>query len=110
MASFFDRFRSLISSKSQNTNSEYNKAIYNWLGNTIVWNTENDQTYINDGYRKNATVYSLVNIISSLFCTKSKKLFLCLSTQNLSDKDIADLLVSASALSKAFFGSPSSHK
>ncbi len=64
MASFLDRFRSLISSKSQNTNEEYNKAIYNWLGNTIVWNTENDQTYINDGYRKNATVYSLVNIIT----------------------------------------------
>ena len=32
---------------------------------------------------------SLAKIISSLFFTKSKKSFLCLSTQNKSDKDIA---------------------
>jgi hypothetical protein len=52
MATFFDRLRSIITSKSQNTNEQYNRAIYNWLGNTIVWNSENDETYINDGLQK----------------------------------------------------------
>jgi HK97 family phage portal protein len=69
MATFFDRLRSLITSKSQNTNEQYNRAIYNWLGNTIVWNTENDETYINDGYRKNATVYSIINLITKAAST-----------------------------------------
>lgn len=64
MASFFDRFRNLITKNAQQTADEYNKAIYNWLGESIVWNPENDTTYINEGYRKNATVYSLVNIIA----------------------------------------------
>lgn len=64
MASFFDRFRNLLTKNAQQTAQEYNKAIYNWLGESIVWNPENDTTYINEGYRKNATVYSLVNIIA----------------------------------------------
>ena len=69
MATFFDRFKSLITTKSQNTNEQYNRAIYNWLGNTIVWNTENDETYINDGYRKNATIYSIINLITKAAST-----------------------------------------
>ena len=69
MATFYDRFKSLISNKSQNTNEQYNRAIYNWLGNTIVWNTENDETYINDGYRKNATIYSIINLITKAAAT-----------------------------------------
>jgi HK97 family phage portal protein len=64
MASFFDRFRNLLTKNAQQTAQEYNKAIYNWLGESIVWNPENDTTYINEGYRKNSTVYSLVNIIA----------------------------------------------
>jgi HK97 family phage portal protein len=64
MASIFDRFRNLLTKNAQQTAQEYNKAIYNWLGESIVWNPENDTTYINEGYRKNATVYSLVNIIA----------------------------------------------
>ena len=64
MASFFDRFRNLLTKNAQQTADEYNKAIYNWLGESIVWNPENDTTYINEGYRKNATVYSLINIIA----------------------------------------------
>ena len=48
--------------------------------------------------------------ISSLFFTSSKKLALCLSTQNKSDNDIATLFEFLIALSKAFLGSPSSHK
>jgi HK97 family phage portal protein len=64
MASIFDRFRNLLTKNAQQTAQEYNKAIYNWLGESIVWNPENDTTYINEGYRKNSTVYSLVNIIA----------------------------------------------
>jgi hypothetical protein len=48
----------------------------------------------------------LQNIISSLFLTRSKKFFLCLSTQNKSDKDIAVFLEFNIAFSKAFLGSP----
>ena len=69
MASFFDRLRSIILNKSQQTSEQYNRAIYNYLGNTIIWNPENDQTYIDDGYRKNATIYSLVNIITKAAST-----------------------------------------
>ena len=53
MASFLDRFKSIVNKSSQNTNINYNKAIYNWLGQSIVWNPENDDSYIQEGYRKN---------------------------------------------------------
>ena len=62
MASFFDRFKR--TNKNQNTNEEYNKAIYSFLGNSIVWNAENDESYITEGYRKNATIYSIINLIT----------------------------------------------
>ncbi len=69
MASFFDRLRYLITNKSQQTNEQYNRAIYNYLGNSILWNPDNDNTYINEGYRKNATVYSIINIITKAAST-----------------------------------------
>jgi len=69
MASFFDRFKNLIIKNTQQTAKEYNQAIYNWLGESIVWNPENDDTYINQGYRKNATVYSIVNLITKAAST-----------------------------------------
>ena len=52
MASIFDRFRNLLTKNNQQTNSQYNQAIYNWLGESLVWNPENDTTYIDEGYRK----------------------------------------------------------
>ena len=64
MASFFDRFKNLIVKNAQQTAKEYNKAIYNYLGQSVIWNPENDDNYINEGYRKNATVYSIINLIS----------------------------------------------
>ena len=64
MASFFDRFKNLIVKNSQQTAKEYNQAIYNFLGSSVIWNPENDDNYINEGYRKNATVYSIINLIS----------------------------------------------
>jgi HK97 family phage portal protein len=69
MASVFDRFKNLITKNAQQTAAEYNKAIYQFLGESIVWNPENDDTYIKDGYRKNATIYSLVNIITNAATT-----------------------------------------
>jgi len=64
MASFFERFKNLIVKNTQQTAKEYNQAIYNYLGQSVVFNTENDDNYINDGYRKNATVYSIINLIA----------------------------------------------
>ena len=64
MASFFDRFKNLIVKNTQQTAKEYNQAIYNFLGQSVVWNPENDDNYINEGYRKNATVYSIINLIA----------------------------------------------
>ena len=69
MASLLDRFKSIINKNSQNTAEGYNKAIYNFLGESIIWNPENDDSYINEGYRKNATVYSLINIITKAATT-----------------------------------------
>ena len=69
MASIFDRFKNLLTKNNQQTNSQYNQAIYNWLGESLVWNPENDTTYIDEGYRKNATVYSLINIITKAAST-----------------------------------------
>lgn len=63
MASLLDRLQRVFK-LSQNTNIDYNKAIYNYLGDSIVWNPENDDTYINKGYRYNPTIYSIVNLIS----------------------------------------------
>ena len=69
MASLLDRFKNLISKNAQQTATEYNRAIYNWLGESIVWNPENDDSYITEGYRKNSTIYSLVNLITKAATT-----------------------------------------
>jgi len=69
MASILDRFKSLVTKGAQNTNINYNKALYNWLGNSIVWNQENDETYIKQGYQTNATVYSIINLITKAATT-----------------------------------------
>ena len=69
MASILDRLKSLITKNAQQSAAEYNRAIYNWLGESILWNPENDETYINEGYRKNATIYSLINIITKAATT-----------------------------------------
>lgn len=70
MASFVDKLKSILGkNQTQNTNLNYNKAIYNWLGDSIVWNSENDDSYITEGYQKNATIYSLINLISKAATT-----------------------------------------
>jgi len=69
MASFFDRFKGILNKNSQKTNEAFNRAIYNYLGDTIVWNPDNDDTYINKGYRYNSTIYSIVNLITKAATT-----------------------------------------
>ena len=69
MASILDRLKSLLSKSAQSTSLDYNKAIYNWLGESVIWNDENDESYINEGYRKNATIYALINIITKAATT-----------------------------------------
>lgn len=69
MASILDRFRNFVSKNAQQTNVNFNKAIYNFLGDSIVWNPENDDTYINKGYRFNSTIYSIVNLITKTAST-----------------------------------------
>jgi hypothetical protein len=64
MASFIDKLKSIVNKNVQSTNPDYNRAIYNWLGESIVWNDENDDSYITEGYRKNATIYSIINLIT----------------------------------------------
>lgn len=69
MASLLDRFKSIISKNAQQTAQQYNNAIYNWLGESIVWNPENDDSYITEGYRKNSTIYALINLITKAATT-----------------------------------------
>ena len=69
MASILDRFRNILTKNATQTAAEYNKAIYNHLGHSVLWNTENDDNYITEGYRKNATIYSLINIITKAATT-----------------------------------------
>lgn len=69
MSSIIDRFKSIISKNAQQTAKQYNQAIYNWLGESIVWNPENDDSYITEGYRKNATIYALINLITKAATT-----------------------------------------
>lgn len=64
MASFLDRFRNGVAKSLQNTHELFNKVVYTYLGEKVVWNAENDETYIDKGYRYNSTVYSIINIIS----------------------------------------------
>ena len=64
MASLLDRLKGLVTKNNQATHEQFNRAIYNYLGDTLVWNPENDDTYINKGYRYNATVYSIINLIT----------------------------------------------
>ena len=64
MASIFSRVGDILKKNFQNTNTGFNKIIYNYLGQSIIWNPENDDTYIKKGYMFNSTVYSIVNLIA----------------------------------------------
>lgn len=70
MASLLERiFGSTTKNNSQATAEAFNKAIYNYLGETLIWNPENDDSYINKGYRHNSTIYSIINLITKAATT-----------------------------------------
>ena len=56
MATILERFTKLLTKNSQQTAAAYNRAIYQFLGDSIVWNREGDDTYIKQGYGRNATI------------------------------------------------------
>lgn len=69
MASILDRLKNLVTKNSQQTNAAFNRAIYNFLGETLVTSEDNDDSYINKGYRFNSTVYSIINLITKAAST-----------------------------------------
>ena len=102
MASILSRFRNLISKNFQQTSQEFNRAIYNYLGNTIIWNPENDNTYIEKGYQYNTTVYSIVNIIAKTAATIPFQVYEIKSENELKRyKSMTSGLANGSALHKA---------
>jgi len=64
MPSFYQRIQSALKAFSQDTNPEYNKVVYSYMGNGTISNNENDDNYIRKGYQKNPTIYSLINLIT----------------------------------------------
>lgn len=64
MASIFQRFTNLLTKNNQATNQAFNKLVYNYLGNNLISSIDNDDTYINKGYRFNSTIYSIVNLLT----------------------------------------------
>lgn len=69
MASILDRFKNLINKNGQQTNPAFNRAMYNFLGETLITSEDNDDSYINKGYRFNSTVYSIINLITKAAST-----------------------------------------
>lgn len=102
MATFFERFKNLIVKNTQQTAKEYNQAIYNFLGQSVVWNPENDDNYINEGYRKNATVYSIINLIAKSASTVPLCVYEKVSENNLKKyKAMTSGIVDSTAMQKA---------
>ena len=69
MASLLDRLRGLVSKNNQSTNLNFNKAVYNFLGETLITSEDNDDSYINKGYRFNSSVYAIINLITKAAST-----------------------------------------
>lgn len=64
MASILDKLRQSVIKALTTTNPAYNELLYTWLGTSIIMQDENDETYIREGYQRNSTIYSLINIIA----------------------------------------------
>jgi HK97 family phage portal protein len=70
MASLIDRIKqSIVKSLSTGTDPSYNKLLYTWLGTSVIMQDENDFTYITQGYQRNSTVYSIINLITKAATT-----------------------------------------
>ena len=64
MPTFYQRIQQAFKAFNQNTNADYNRFIYNFIGNSNIPNNENDDNYIRKGYQKNPTIYSIINLIT----------------------------------------------
>ena len=62
MANIFQKFGALLNFKRGAT-TDFNKALYRWLGNSVIWSQDDDRAYIKDGFQKNAVIYAIINKI-----------------------------------------------
>lgn len=71
MASIIDQVKAgIIKALSTNgTDPQYNKLLYTWLGTSVIMQDDNDETYIREGYQRNATIYSIINLITKAATT-----------------------------------------
>lgn len=50
---------------SPTNNADITRHLFNYLGSgSILYNEQNDDAYVDEGYRKNNTVYSIINLIA----------------------------------------------
>jgi len=76
MASFLQRIRNgLKAFGNQQTNEQYNRFIYNVLGNNKINNSQYNDDFIDKGYKYNPTIYSLIQLISKSAITVPYKIF-----------------------------------
>lgn len=76
MASFLQRIRNgLKAFGNQQTNEQYNRFIYNVLGNNKITNSQYNDDFIDKGYKYNPTIYSLIQLISKSAITVPYKIF-----------------------------------
>ena len=76
MASFLQRIRNgLKAFGNQQTNEQYNRFIYNVLGNNKITNSQYNDEFIDKGYKFNPTIYSLIQLISKSAITVPYKIF-----------------------------------
>lgn len=64
MASFFGKIALKLFQEAQKTSLEFNRQVFSHLGGKVVYPTVDNDTYIKEGYQKNATVYSIINLIA----------------------------------------------
>lgn len=71
MASIIDQVRQGIikALSTSGTDPQYNKLLYTWLGTSVIMQDDNDETYIREGYQRNATIYSIINLITKAATT-----------------------------------------
>lgn len=52
MPTFYQRVQNAIKGFNQDTNPNYNKFIYSTMGNNVISNNQNDDSFISKGYQK----------------------------------------------------------
>jgi len=102
MASIIDNFKQGIIKALGGTDPKYNQLMYQWLGTSIIIQDENDLTFIRDGYQRNATVYSIINLITKAATTIPFQVYeINNSTSAKQYKSMTSGIMDASAMYKA---------